>query len=158
MHYCPHCNSEKPDEEFRYREIKGRKYPSPYCKDCTRTYQRERRRDRVAEGWVEPRRTTEENTRLSWLRRLKLLGITEAEYNAMLTAQDHRCAICRTDKPWTRSGVWAVDHDHATGKVRGLLCHSCNLGLGKFNDDIETLLAAAEYVQSHTTAQTLKSM
>lgn len=90
--------------------------------------------------------------------RLKILGITEAEYNAMLEAQEHCCAICRTDKPWTRSGAWAVDHDHVTGKVRGLLCHSCNLGLGKFNDDAEILLAAAEYVQSHKIAPTLKSM
>jgi hypothetical protein len=61
----------------------------------------------------------------------KKYGITAADYERMFAEQDGKCLICRTDK----TGRWSffhVDHDHATGKVRGLLCVSCNTRLGWF--------------------------
>jgi hypothetical protein len=64
----------------------------------------------------------------------------------MLKEQGGVCKICGTDKPWSRSGKFTIDHDHATGRVRGLLCHNCNLGLGKFKDSIEFLRKAMEYL------------
>ncbi len=76
-------------------------------------------------------------------------GITLDEYEARLVSQNYGCAICGVSehggtKYMTR---WAVDHDHVTGRVRGLLCHSCNLGLGKFKDSAQVLRRAAEYVE-----------
>jgi hypothetical protein len=53
----------------------------------------------------------------------KTYGVTEEEYRALLDAQEGRCAICRR-RPVNRR--LAVDHDHNTGKVRGLLCYTCN--------------------------------
>lgn len=72
-------------------------------------------------------------------------GLTLADYNAMLAAQDMACAICgqRSDKPLH------VDHDHETGEVRGLLCNSCNTGLGFFKDRIRLLAAAIVYLEEH---------
>ena len=57
----------------------------------------------------------------------------------MEKAQNYCCAICETDKPGKRAKRWFVDHDHKTNKVRKLLCHQCNLGLGHFKENVELL-------------------
>ena len=75
-----------------------------------------------------------------------LYGITLAERDAMLVAQDNRCAICRSEDPGNKHG-WYVDHDHTTGTVRGILCHPCNHGLGGFKDNQDNLAAAILYLQ-----------
>jgi hypothetical protein len=63
----------------------------------------------------------------------------------MLKDQGGCCAICGTDTPGT-SGIFAVDHDHKTGKVRGLLCRSCNVGIGNLGDDPKRLKEAIRYL------------
>lgn len=78
-----------------------------------------------------------------------MYGVTPEQYSAMLARQDHRCAICGSDT-WPgarRAGSPHVDHDHANGKVRGLLCGNCNNGLGMFADDPVRLRAAADYLE-----------
>lgn len=77
-------------------------------------------------------------------------GITEEDYLRMLDAQGHACAICGTTTPGT-AGVFAVDHDHTTGAVRGLLCRSCNVGIGNLGDDIARLQKAIEYLDHYRT-------
>ena len=77
-------------------------------------------------------------------------GITLDDYNRMFAEQEGRCAICKTHQCAT-GRVLAVDHDHVTGKVRGLLCQACNTAIGKLNDDPELIHKAAEYVASHAT-------
>jgi hypothetical protein len=74
-----------------------------------------------------------------------LYGISLEEFDALVTAQEGRCAICRTDTPGGK-GSWHVDHDHATNRIRGLLCHPCNLMLGHAQDDPARLRAAAAYL------------
>ena len=79
-------------------------------------------------------------------------NITTERYDEMLTAQNHRCAICGNEEifnhPITNKTVkLAVDHCHTTGKVRGLLCMDCNRGLGKFHDDVVKLEAAIIYLR-----------
>jgi hypothetical protein len=76
-------------------------------------------------------------------RRPEKYGLTRDELTALL-AQHGVCAICRTDN-WGRKGP-AVDHDHATGRIRGVLCQNCNQGLGRFTDDPARLRAAADYL------------
>lgn len=79
-------------------------------------------------------------------RRLRGHGLTQAQYDAMYAAQGGVCAICGTDNwhPWSTP---SIDHDHATGEVRGLLCGSCNAGLGHFRDDPERMRRAALYIE-----------
>lgn len=64
----------------------------------------------------------------------------------MLFMQNYQCAICHRPLPELEHGL-AVDHDHATGKVRGLLCLNCNTGLGQFADDVVRMQRAMEYVK-----------
>lgn len=67
----------------------------------------------------------------------------------MLTTQGGVCAICRSDDPAApKGGAFAVDHDHATGRVRGLLCQKCNTALGGFRDNPKFLLAAIKYLKN----------
>ena len=150
-HRCPRCEQTLPLTAYRApsRHVNGREYYGPYCRTCTNAYQKERRLERLAAGWVEPRKSTEETTRISWLRLLRLKGLTEETYLEMKTQQDNKCAICGTDTPWSRSTTWHVDHDHETGAVRGLLGSQCNQGLGLFKDDSNLLRLAAEYLEHH---------
>ena len=76
---------------------------------------------------------------------MKRYGINQLDYTKMLEAQDHSCAICGTEDPSPKKYL-CVDHNHDTGEVRGLLCHSCNTGLGMFKDDPNNLLKANEYL------------
>ncbi len=133
-----------------------------YCGDCFRAYNRERYRlngskrsthctvcgmERVDEGKHPcycPR------CLYIWSLQYKY-GLTPADYQDMLVAQGGGCAICGI----AQSQIWKenwnhpleVDHCHDTGKVRGLLCSSCNVSLGRFKHDPDLLRRAAEYVE-----------
>lgn len=74
-------------------------------------------------------------------------NMTPDEYSRLLDFQGGQCAICNTDKAGGRFGQFQVDHDHKTGDIRGLLCYQCNIGLGKFKDSRDLLLAAIEYLK-----------
>jgi hypothetical protein len=74
-------------------------------------------------------------------------SMTLDDYQKLLVSQGRACAICRTKKPGGRWGRFAVDHCHTTGKIRGLLCHRCNQGLGHFQDDAGRMRRAAKYVE-----------
>lgn len=75
-------------------------------------------------------------------------GLKLADYERMLAAQGGGCACCgaKVNKSGRRLGV---DHDHRTGKVRGILCHHCNAGIGHFGDDPERLRLAIAYLEKH---------
>jgi len=73
-------------------------------------------------------------------------GMSLEEYDALFAEQLERCAICREKQQYKRL---AVDHDHLTGEIRGLLCENCNAGLGRFMDDRLLLARAAEYLLIH---------
>lgn len=79
-------------------------------------------------------------------------NLTLAEYTAMAIAQGGVCATCKKPETQTRNGnlkALSVDHDHVTGKVRGLLCGHCNTALGKVGDDIKILEAMIAYLKKH---------
>lgn len=79
---------------------------------------------------------------------LAVYNMTKADYEAMELAQDGCCAICRGYSGWrANGGRLVVDHDHETGLVRGLLCPSCNRGLGQFRDSPEFLTSASNYIK-----------
>lgn len=77
--------------------------------------------------------------------RLKQYNLSIEAYNSMLRSQNECCKIC--NKP-SKYGL-CIDHDHKSGKVRGLLCNRCNLGVGHFYDDIQTLENAVLYLKQH---------
>lgn len=82
------------------------------------------------------------------------LHTTPEHYYEMLKRQDNKCAICkREEKRKSRTDgkicALAIDHCHKSGKIRALLCHSCNVAIGSFNDDIETIKSAIAYLESH---------
>lgn len=101
------------------------------------------RRTHVVENLEQSRRYEEHRPQRNNLR-FKTYGITEEDYLKMLQEQDNSCAICGT-KDWD---IPHIDHNHATGKVRGLLCRECNLGLGKFGDSVELMLEAISYLRT----------
>lgn len=69
-----------------------------------------------------------------------------AEYETMRNGQGDCCAICRATEVGGNANHWHVDHDHNTGRVRGLLCHRCNMLLGYAKDDPKRLINAALYL------------
>ncbi|WP_299950948.1 endonuclease VII domain-containing protein [uncultured Modestobacter sp.] len=104
----------------------------PYCKPCHNA------RGRSSKEKVGGSRTYHLKRRY---------GITADQADAMLVDQGGVCALCRT------APAAHVDHDHATGGVRELLCFNCNGGLGQFKDDPALLRAAARYVEAHRAGQ-----
>jgi hypothetical protein len=75
-------------------------------------------------------------------KRARLYGLSLQQLEELSTRQNHACAICKaSDRPL------GIDHCHVTGKVRGLLCNSCNVGLGFYCDDPELMRTAARYVE-----------
>ena len=80
---------------------------------------------------------------------LKRQGMTQDQYEAKHAEQHGTCAICRLPHGRSLSGRskdLAIDHDHVTGQLRGLLCDDCNIGLGLFHDDPQRLMNAALYI------------
>lgn len=105
------------------------------CKSCTKQY-------------------NDANKEKAWARNLKSrYGITPEQYEAMFIAQNGCCKICGTDDPgvngWGKRTRFAVDHDHATGNVRALLCSPCNGMLGLANDNTSVLRNAIQYLEEH---------
>lgn len=72
--------------------------------------------------------------------------VTLVAYKEILAAQGGVCAICRKFEITKRTGRLVVDHDHATGKLRALLCHRCNCGLGYFKDNLALMHRAVAYL------------
>lgn len=72
-------------------------------------------------------------------------GLTPAEVDAMIVAQDGRCGICKTNKPGGRG--WSIDHCHDTNVVRKILCNRCNMGLGLFQHNVSILQHAIRYLR-----------
>jgi hypothetical protein len=81
-------------------------------------------------------------------------GLTPDAYDELHQAQGGRCAVCGREESTRHPGTGetfslAVDHDHRTGRLRGLLCRHCNLALGYVGDSVETLEALVRYLKEH---------
>ncbi len=138
---CKGCHRVLPLSEFHMIRAKnGKKYPYSYCKPCGK---RNRQKWHHTEKGQEAHRKHMFRTNY---------GITLTQYNVMLKEQNGVCAIC--GNPETRMNrrgtirLLSVDHDHASGRRRGLLCSACNSGLGYFKDDCVRLHSAIAYLTS----------
>lgn len=74
-------------------------------------------------------------------------GMSIDAYNKLLSTQDNRCAICKRHEDSFKRRL-AIDHDHITNKVRGLLCHNCNSLLGHAHDKIDILKESIKYLEN----------
>ena len=74
-------------------------------------------------------------------------GITKEAWSDLWNEQGRRCAICGTENNSVTKRAFATDHDHETGRVRGILCSLCNMGLGDFKDDPKLLKEAIRYLE-----------
>lgn len=81
-------------------------------------------------------------------KRIRSYGITELQHWLMESYQGHKCAIC--EQPEKNGKSLSIDHDHDSGKVRGLLCNNCNRALGLLKDDKEMLSKAIHYLSNRT--------
>ena len=132
---CSNCGIEKPLDAFSIRrDGKGRGGRASWCKRCASDH---------AMAWnrSNPERFRK-NARTHRLK--KAYGLSRSEYETMLKQQGGLCAICRDP---TRSHTLAVDHDHSSGTIRGLLCQPCNRALGFLRDDPDLMTAALAYLR-----------
>lgn len=145
MKTCRYCNLEFPEDRFK----KGHK-----CLECRRKQGRELSRNRRIQNPEVVRQKDREyyRSRPDRFREHHLkytTGISIQQYKKMLAEQNHMCASCglpetvlqKSGKPFRL----AVDHDHETGQVRGLLCMKCNRALGLLSDSAKTIEKLLEY-------------
>lgn len=155
---CSSCGALEELEEFppdrRRKDGRGAK-----CRSCVRAvrdeyygkhpekwHERLERNAQHRSAWYSRNREREIN-RMRWNATKRKYGVDEARYYAMLEGQGGVCAICRADDPGRDNGYFAIEHDHNTNVVRGLVCHPCNVGLGMFGDDPNTMRQAALYIE-----------
>ncbi len=149
MKTCSKCGISRDESHFsKAGEYKGKVYFRGVCKDCCFEARKEWGRQNPERIKVLSVRSYSKNSRNFWVRSLmKKYGVTPEWYDAQLAAQGGHCAICPATESGHKKRFFAVDHDHATGKVRGLLCRNCNLMLGNAKDSEERLEAGAVYLR-----------
>jgi len=134
----------------RCGEFRTGSHPT-YCVPCRKAYNAERReRECVRCGKLRAPGERMSSSRCNdcqrdwWLQHK--YGLTAEQYDQMLIEQAQRCALCGEE---SNGRPWHVDHCHDSGKVRGVLCDHCNIGLGHFRENAALLRRAAEYLEAH---------
>lgn len=131
MRKCNTCHVDKESSEFyRDKQIKATGGFDYICKSCKKEY----------------RKTLKIEYKKYHL--LNTYGITLEQYLGMFNDQGGSCLICSVHRNTLPKDLH-VDHCHETGQVRGLLCSSCNQGLGNFKDSIKSLENAISYLKGH---------
>lgn len=148
---CFRCTRYLPLAEFHTRGNSRPHAFKSYCKDCDRDNANDWYKRNVEQARASARlraaRHYDGYRRNAHLRRR--YGITEDDYQAMLIAQDGKCAICRRDEDQVineKPKPLSIDHDHVTGAVRGLLCSACNRGIASLGEDPSVLIRASDYL------------
>lgn len=133
---CACCKKIKPTTEFARKKHRDKWGFYAYCDTCKK--QKAKDYSSKTDSKIVIRR-----------RELKKYGITLEDQQRMYAEQGGRCKICGKEIFLfgdRKKDTAHVDHDHLTGRVRGLLCQECNTGLGKFNDSVENLKSAINYI------------
>lgn len=144
---CSRCKEVKPITEFhkstlRYDGLDNR------CKKCSYELHDDWRRnnlDKVAAG--QRAKYAKDPERFKDYEKKRNYGMSSGDFASMLIKQNNKCAICCSSDPGGK-GAFHVDHCHASGIIRGLLCHNCNVGLGHFKSNPEFLQQAVRYLFS----------
>lgn len=158
MRKCRVCHNELADERFsitKKADKSGvvREYLDTTCMVCRRNkyLAKPGKREIHRQGTKNWYRDNPEKAKSQ---RLKRYGIDLEGYNELRAKQNYCCVVCKKNEKDVSQGraktpatALHVDHDHATGKVRGLLCTNCNIILGKCYDDVKILKQAITYLQ-----------
>lgn len=155
MKHCKKCNELKPLSAFGTdkRMVGGL---TNSCKVCGNAYRNAHRLSnpeqakQTQDAWKKA--DPEKHYRMLRNSKLKKYGLTIQEYDSLFKSQQGVCKICgetETKGRGKHKETLAVDHCHTTGKVRGLLCSSCNRGLGFFFDSTDKLKNAIEYLNDN---------
>jgi len=149
---CSSCKETKPLTAFYKRKVSVDGLQGK-CKMCTKVsaYEwRDANPHKAKAAEQKYRSTTEYRTYQREFKRKEVLakyGITQADYDQKLADQAGGCAICGSVEADSLGRRMYLDHDHQTGKARGLLCGKCNFGIGSLQDDPNLLRAAADYLE-----------
>lgn len=152
MKFCANkeCKNLNPQDLINFSKRKKSKDGlRTRCKTCDQVTKESYRKipennQKEREAWKLYNRTNARARREASL--IKKYGISLNEYHKLQVEQNNRCKICNISM-LVYNEYFAVDHDHLSGKVRGLLCKQCNLGLGNFKDNKELLLNAIKYLR-----------
>lgn len=139
---CSQCKIEKSIEDFRFKK-KGLPKRNAYCKPCGykgRVKWAKKNKEKVAQIKKEYREKN--RSKLKMMNIKSRYGLNPDQYSSLLEAQNNSCSICKKKKKLF------VDHCHSSGAVRGLLCHSCNSGIGFLGDTEESLKRAFKYLET----------
>lgn len=151
MKNCSTCKVGKPTTDFG-TDKRRRDGLSCQCRECMRNSYRLWARSNPEKVQAKKRRQwRSDSDRINTLRRERkshlkyLFGLPIERYEAMIEAQQGKCAICAC----VPKDALCVDHDHLTGNIRALLCRKCNAGIGLLGDDLDRLRAAVRYLEGH---------
>ena len=136
MKKCTKCGVEKPLFEFYKDAIRKDGLRGP-CKTCDIKKSRLYRKN-----FPEKSKNQVKSSKL----KIKY-GIDLPEFKQMKDTQNNKCAICKSE--FINSKYTCVDHNHTTGKIRAILCHNCNTGLGHFKENTDSLKSAVEYLKKY---------
>jgi len=134
--FCPECNDFLPLSEF----YKDGRTSCGLTRKCRTHHSRRSYKSRQKNPQHATKSARYEYSRA---RNLAKYGLDEEKFQARLDEQGG-CGICLRTEPVGNG--WQVDHDHKTGRVRGILCSNCNTALGKFQDDPEIMKRAIEWI------------
>ena len=87
----------------------------------------------------------------------KKYGMTKEDYAAILEKQGGACAICGTQEWQSKGKRPVIDHDHKTGKTRGILCHNCNVALGLLGEDIPRIESMIAYIRAQISEEEIRA-
>ena len=152
MKTCSKCKTPKPFTEFSKAANRKDGYGAN-CKLCHAEYMRKKYltiKEKVknsAIAWAKQYPEKRKWIRTSSARRKAGNFVTDVQFANMLEEQKYSCWICKKRFESTKDTI--VDHDHTTGKIRGLLCRTCNSGLGMFKDSIDNIKAAITYLKKN---------
>lgn len=141
MKTCSRCKKTRSLDDFWIERRRNK--PKSVCKICAADVAREWRENNPNAGRI---RYSKERAAVRERHLIRKYGISLAQYDMMLKAQDGKCAICKAPEIDQFKSVFHVDHCHTTGRVRGLLCRGCNHILGTVKDNPETLQRAISYL------------
>jgi len=146
---CIHCNQEKLLSDFSFREKRNTYYT--ICKKCIKIYHIKW----YKQNYLRIKKLHQKN--LKQIKNCvlkKRFGITLEQFNQILEEQNGVCAICGQEETRIQHNgkisALAVDHNHVTGQIRGLLCSGCNVSLGRFKDNPKFLQNALNYLLRKT--------
>lgn len=156
MKICNSCKVEKPLTEFHIAQKPGKVGTDGYvrkticykskCKDCLRKEQRQKYHELEDDVKLQRRKNNRCNT-FEWRHQYRLknrFGLTTEEFSAMVLEQNNKCKICEFEMDTPQ-----IDHNHTTGKVRSLLCRSCNTSLGLVKEDTKILYNMISYINAY---------